>query len=291
MGARGNSGVILSQIVRGICEVWGRANSLDTAVFKHAVIEGQHAAYRAVKTPVEGTMLTVIREMATAAQGVPDSLGLEHLLAAVEEAGRIAVEKTTAQLPALQKAGVVDAGGYGLLVLFRGLAAGIGDLMRGGKVAAGARLAVRAARRGAGAGPAPRRRVVVEEPSELSEFRVLDQLPRHRAGDRPRGVRGVLAAARRQRSRGGRRRRRQVHVHVNDPGAVLSEALKHGGHPRRRDQRHARAARASATSGWRVAGPEVGEGGAVVVAVVAGAGNRSSSATSAATPSSTAASR
>jgi len=50
MGARGNSGVILSQIVRGICDVWGRANSLDTAVFKQAVVEGQHAAYRAVKT-------------------------------------------------------------------------------------------------------------------------------------------------------------------------------------------------------------------------------------------------
>ena len=115
MGARGNSGVILSQIVRGICDVWGQANSLDTAVFKQAVMEGQHAAYRAVKEPVEGTMLTVIREMATAAQAVPDGLGLEHLLAAVEEAGRVAVENTTAQLPALQKAGVVDAGGYGLL--------------------------------------------------------------------------------------------------------------------------------------------------------------------------------
>ena len=51
MGARGNSGVILSQIVRGICDVWGQANSLDTAVFKRAVLEGQHAAYRAVKTP------------------------------------------------------------------------------------------------------------------------------------------------------------------------------------------------------------------------------------------------
>ena len=90
-------------------------------------------------------MLTVIREMATAAQAVPDSFGLEHLLAAVEEAGRIAVENTTAQLPALQKAGVVDAGGYGLLVLFRGLSDGIEDLMRGGKLVAGARLAARAA--------------------------------------------------------------------------------------------------------------------------------------------------
>ena len=274
MGARGNSGVILSQIVRGICEVWGRANSLDTAVFKHAVIEGQHAAYRAVKTPVEGTMLTVIREMATAAQGVPDSLGLEHLLAAVEEAGRIAVENTTAQLPALQKAGVVDAGGYGLLVLFRGLAAGIEDLMRGGKVAAGARLAVRAA--GAALAPAPRpeRRVVVEEPSELSEFRYCTSfLVTGQAIDReafeafllPLGDSALVV---------GDAGAVKVHVHVNDPGAVLSEALKHGAirdveindmhaQTRERDER-------LATSPT----PEVGEGGAVVVAVVAGAGNR-----------------
>ena len=69
MGARGNSGVILSQIVRGICDVWGQADSLDTAVFKRAVTEGQAAAYRAVKTPVEGTMLTVIREMADGGPG------------------------------------------------------------------------------------------------------------------------------------------------------------------------------------------------------------------------------
>ena len=110
MGAHGNSGVILSRSCAASATFGASFNSLDTAVFKRAVVEGQHAAYRAVKTPVEGTMLTVIREMATAAQGVPDSLGLEHLLSAVEEAGRIAVENTTAQLPALQKAGVVDAG-------------------------------------------------------------------------------------------------------------------------------------------------------------------------------------
>jgi DAK2 domain fusion protein YloV len=273
MGARGNSGVILSQIVRGICEVWGQADSLDTAVFKRAVVEGQHAAYRAVKAPVEGTMLTVIREMATAAQAVPDGLGLEHLLAAVEMAGRIAVENTTAQLPALQKAGVVDAGGYGLLVLFRGLAAGIEGLMRGGKVAAGARLAVRAAGAALASPPRPERRVVVEEPSELSEFRYCTSfLITGRAIDReayeafllPLGDSALVV---------GDERTVKVHVHVNDPGVVLSEALRHGSigdveindmhaQTRERDGRLATPA------------PEVGEGGAVVVAVVAGAGNQ-----------------
>ena len=278
MGARGNSGVILSQIVRGICDVWGQANSLDTAVFKAAVIEGQHAAYRAVKTPVEGTMLTVIREMATAAQAVPDGLGLEHLLAAVEEAGRVAVENTTAQLPALQKAGVVDAGGYGMLVLFRGLSDGIEDLMRGGKVVAGARLATRVgAEAGAGAVGSrrsdPARTVRVEEASELSEFRYCTSfLITGDAVDReafeafvlPLGDSALVV---------GDESTVKVHVHVNDPGVVLTEALKYGSigdieindmhaQTRERDERLTPPV------------PEVGAGGTVVVAVVAGAGNQ-----------------
>ena len=263
--------------MRGICDVWGQANSLDTAVFKQAVLEGQQAAYRAVKTPVEGTMLTVIREMATAAQAVPDSLGLEHLLAAVEEAGRIAVDNTTAQLPALQKAGVVDAGGYGLLVLFRGLSDGIEDLTRGGKLVAGARLAARAsaqatARAVGGRRSAARRAVTVEEPSELSEYRYCtsflisgDTIDREAFEDflLPIGDSALVV---------GDERTVKVHVHVNDPGVVLTEALKHGAigdveindmhaQTRERDERLASA-------------PEVGEGGAVVVAVVAGAGNQ-----------------
>jgi DAK2 domain fusion protein YloV len=279
MGARGNSGVILSQIVRGICDVWGQANSLDTAVFKRAVLEGQQAAYRAVKTPVEGTMLTVIREMATAAQAVPDGLGLEHLLAAVEEAGRVAVENTTAQLPALQKAGVVDAGGYGLLVLFRGLSDGIEDLMRGGKIVAGARLAARVAAQVTAGAIGGRRSdaghaVTVEEPSELSEFRYCTSfLITGDAIDReifeafllPMGDSALVV---------GDARTVKVHVHVNDPGVVLSEALKHGSigdieindmhaQTRERDERLATPAM-----------PEIGEGGTVVVAVVAGAGNQ-----------------
>ena len=280
MGARGNSGVILSQIVRGICDVWGQANSLDTAVFKQAVAEGQAAAYRAVKTPVEGTMLTVIREMATAAQGVPDSLGLEHLLAAVEEAGRIAVENTTAQLPALQKAGVVDAGGYGLLVLFRGLADGIEDLMRGGKIVAGARLATRmAAEAIAGAVGSrrtdPARTVKVEEPSELSTFRYCTSfLMTGESIDRE-GFEAFLLPLGDSALVVGDERRVKVHVHVNDPGTVLSEALKHGSigdveindmHLQTRD----RDERLSASS----PAAEAGEGCTVVVAVVAGDGNQ-----------------
>ncbi len=277
MGARGNSGVILSQIVRVICEVWGQANSLDTAVFKRAVLEGQQAAYRAVKTPVEGTMLTVIREMATAAQAVPDGLGLEHLLAAVEEAGRVAVENTTAQLPALQKAGVVDAGGYGLLVLFHGLSDGIEDLMRGGKVVAGARLAARAAAEAAAGAVGARRidvprSVRVEEPSELPEFRYCTSFLITGNAIRREAFEAFLLPLGDSALVVGDERTVKIHVHVNDPGLVLSEALKYGAigdveindmhaQTRDRDERLGSA-------------PTAGEGGAVVVAVVAGAGNQ-----------------
>ena len=293
MGARGNSGVILSQIVRGICDVWGQANSLDTAVFKRAVLEGQQAAYRAVKTPVEGTMLTVIREMATAAQAVPDSLGLEHLLAAVEEAGRIAVENTTAQLPALQKAGVVDAGGYGLLVLFRGLADGIEDLMRGGKRGRGrlAPVAAQAAAQAVGARAGGAARRAVDEPSELSEYPLLHELPPHGRGHPPGGLRSVPApASATAPSWSATQRTVKVHVHVNDPGVVLSEAVKYGAigdieindmhaQTRDRDERLRRPAR-----------PRSGRAAPWSSPSWPAPATSSSSASSAATPSSTAAS-
>lgn len=277
MGARGNSGVILSQIVRGICDVWGQADSLDTAVFKRAVTEGQAAAYRAVKTPVEGTMLTVIREMAAAAQAVPDSLGLEHLLAAVEEAGRIAVENTTAQLPALQKAGVVDAGGYGLLVLFRGLTDAIEDLMRGGKVVAGARLAARVAAEAVthsadGRWAHTARAVTVDEPSELSEYRYCTSLLITGEEIDREALESFLLPIGDSALVVGDARTVKIHIHVNDPGAVLTEAIRHGSvgdveindmhtQTKDRDQRLS-------------AAPEIAEGGTVVVAVVAGAGNQ-----------------
>ena len=222
-------------------------------------------------------MLTVIREMATAAQAVPDGFGLEHLLAAIEEAGRIAVENTTAQLPALQKAGVVDAGGYGLLVLFRGLADGIEDLMHGGKVVAGARLAARVATepwpapRGT---PASRAGVTVHEPSELSEYRYCTSFLITGEGiDReafeefllPIGDSALVVgdAAHRQSARARERPRRRAHRG--------HQARCHRG---RRDQRHARPDARPRRAALAPAAPEVGEGGAVVVAVVAGAGNQ-----------------
>jgi uncharacterized protein len=114
MGARGNSGVILSQIVRGACEALVTDATLATT-FRSA----SDAAYRAVRKPVEGTMLSVIRELAEEAESGGD-------FAQLVRRGEEAVARTPEQLAVLREAGVVDAGGAGLLELVRGLAAAVG---------------------------------------------------------------------------------------------------------------------------------------------------------------------
>jgi uncharacterized protein len=122
MSARGNSGVILSQIVRGAADVLGAAEAVDSDVVARAFRGASDEAYRAVRKPVEGTMLTVIRELAEAAETASD-LDPPDLLAGLVERGEEAVERTPEQLDVLRDAGVVDAGGAGLVELVRGLAA------------------------------------------------------------------------------------------------------------------------------------------------------------------------
>jgi DAK2 domain fusion protein YloV len=124
MSARGNSGVILSQIVRGAADVLGAAEAVDSQVVTRAFRAGSDEAYRAVRKPVEGTMLTVSRELAEAAEAAPQ-LDLPGLLSLLVERGEAAVERTPEQLEVLRDAGVVDAGGAGLVELVRGLAAAV----------------------------------------------------------------------------------------------------------------------------------------------------------------------
>jgi DAK2 domain fusion protein YloV len=126
MSARGNSGVILSQIVRGAAEVLGAASEIDPLTVARAFRAASDEAYRAVRKPVEGTMLTVIRELADAAESsTAAGAGHDELLAAVVERGEEAVARTPDQLEVLREAGVVDAGAAGLLELVRGLAASV----------------------------------------------------------------------------------------------------------------------------------------------------------------------
>jgi DAK2 domain fusion protein YloV len=124
MGARGNSGVIFSQILRGFAEVVAQADRLDARALARAFRSASDAAYRAVRKPVEGTMLTVIREMAEEAEAHADG-SVQALLAAVVRRGADAVARTPELLDVLREAGVVDAGGAGLLEIVRGIAAAV----------------------------------------------------------------------------------------------------------------------------------------------------------------------
>jgi DAK2 domain fusion protein YloV len=128
MGARGNSGVILSQIVRGATDVLGGTATprIDADTTAKALRGASDAAYRAVRRPVEGTMLSVIRELAEEAElRAPEEPPLIELLGDLVRRGEAAVARTPEQLQVLRDAGVVDAGGAGLLELVRGVAAAV----------------------------------------------------------------------------------------------------------------------------------------------------------------------
>src|SRR6202022_4333323 len=123
MGARGNSGVILSQIFRGFARAVEGKSSLALAELAVAFEEAANAAYRAVNKPTEGTILTVAREAgrsAAAAAGEPGAT-IPSVIAAAAAGARAAVLKTPSQLQILRDAGVVDAGGFGLQIIIEGM--------------------------------------------------------------------------------------------------------------------------------------------------------------------------
>ncbi len=121
-GARGNSGVILSQILRGICSVLRACpKEVDVKTFAKALEAGTKVAYAAVSVPKEGTILTVIRLMSeTAVKIASKKKSIEEFLTDVIAAGDKALAQTPELLPVLKKAGVVDSGGMGLMVIIKG---------------------------------------------------------------------------------------------------------------------------------------------------------------------------
>jgi len=123
MGARGNSGVILSQIFRGFARAVEGKSSLTPAELAAAFEEAANAAYRAVNKPTEGTILTVAREAGRAAATAAGSAdaNVPRVIAAAAAGARAAVLKTPSQLQILRDAGVVDAGGFGLQLILEGM--------------------------------------------------------------------------------------------------------------------------------------------------------------------------
>ena len=119
MGARGNSGVITSQILRGLCEGSVGADELNTHYIANAFEKAVEVAFQAVRKPVEGTILTVLRDSANAAvQARKERLSTEDALDAIVKEAYASVQRTPEFLPVLKENGVVDAGGYGLAILF-----------------------------------------------------------------------------------------------------------------------------------------------------------------------------
>ncbi|MBO5411835.1 MAG: DAK2 domain-containing protein [Clostridia bacterium] len=126
-GARGNSGVILSQILKGICSVLRKAeNDVDTKTFAKALEAGTKIAYGAVSVPKEGTILTVIRMMSESAGKIASKKkNFEEFLKDVIAEGDRALALTPELLPVLKKAGVVDSGGVGLMTIVKGFLASL----------------------------------------------------------------------------------------------------------------------------------------------------------------------
>lgn len=209
MGARGNSGVILSQIIRGFSAGLSGAGAASPAVLARAFRAARDAAYGAVPEPVEGTILTVIEAVATAAEGYvattePTCPGL---ITATTEAAREAVRRTPELLPVLAEAGVVDAGGQGLLTILEGVRR---EITGEGEAAPAPSPATRAQVMAAAA----------HEEGDIFGY-CTEVLLSGRALDRDAALarmsdlgRSVLVV--------GDQDLLRVHVHTEDPGAVLS---------------------------------------------------------------------
>jgi DAK2 domain fusion protein YloV len=215
MGARGNSGVILSQLLRGLAEVLGDEEKADAECLQRALIRAAELGYAAVAQPVEGTVLTVAREAAASAA----ELGPADLAAVVKAAAAgatAALARTTEQLPALQAAGVVDAGGRGLCVLLDALE---GVVTGAARSAASPVLLVPRDRSGLAAAR--------EDGSDEFGYEV-QYLLRDASEDAIDGLKAALSDLGDSLVVVGGDGLHNVHVHVNDVGAAIEAGVEAG---------------------------------------------------------------
>jgi uncharacterized protein len=219
LGARGNSGVIGAQLLRGWADTLGEFSQLSAGSAVEGFRRADEQAWRAVNDPVEGTILSVSRAAATAAATAPPTL--EGVVSAAADAARRALELTPSQLPALARAGVVDAGGRGLVVLIDSLAELVTGAARS-RPARGPRHPPRAAldvpecRHRDADGPSYEVMFLLEagDPVEPDTWMELLRLRLAALGDSLVVVGGSGLW--------------QVHVHVHDPGAAIETAMEFG---------------------------------------------------------------
>jgi hypothetical protein len=258
MGARGNSGVIFSQIVRGAADVLGETEEpvIDADATARALRGASDAAYRAVRRPVEGTMLSVIRELAEEAEArAPEHPSIGELLVDLLRRGEDALARTPEQLQVLKDAGVVDAGGAGLVELVRGVAAAV----TGEPIPEPPPIEKHLSREAIHQEPSQFRycTVFLIEGEDLDRDTLEDEL--EKLGDSLLVVGDPSAI--------------KVHVHTDDPGAALSVGTKVGTIDRieianMHEQTQQREERLLSLV------PDAAPAKSGVVAVVAGEGNR-----------------
>jgi uncharacterized protein len=214
LGARGNSGVIVAQLLRGIADVLGQGPAAGGRALADALTAAAKAAYAAVADPVEGTVLTVANAAALAATAA-DTDDLAAVVRTATREAAAALARTPDQLPALARAGVVDAGGRGLVVLLEALV----EVVTGEAPAAPA--PVRTAR---GARPVPREAGSAEYAYEVQYLldAPADAVERLRATLAALGDSLVVVGA------GGQPPVWNVHVHVNDVGAAIEAGIGAG---------------------------------------------------------------
>jgi DAK2 domain fusion protein YloV len=218
MGARGNSGVILSQVLRGFSQGVGEKASVDCKQMAHAFEEATVVAYKGVTKPTEGTILTVARKVSEAAVAkARETDDLATLIQAAVSAAQRAVDDTPSQLAVLREAGVVDAGGYGLMVILEGFL----KTVKGQAIGAVARVEAPAEGQPAKVGAH-----ALETPEEgwgfCTEFLIeapVKSFEELRAELAPLGDSAVIV---------GDDTLVRVHIHTLDPGTLIAQATRYG---------------------------------------------------------------
>jgi len=213
MGARGNSGVILSQILRGIAKSLEGKTEVSSKEFAEAIAEGSKSAYKAVMRPTEGTILTVIRAAGESALK-SENQDIAELMDDICKHSLFILNKTPEMLPVLKKAKVVDAGGKGLLILLEGLREVLIENMESVEL-----KDVKAA---------PVESAVKDLGEQEIEFGYCTEFFVSAAGADLNSFKSKLESLGDSLIVVGADDIVKVHIHTNDPGFVLSEALKIG---------------------------------------------------------------
>ena len=215
MGARGNSGVILSQIIRGIAKSVEGKENLNVIDLANAFKKGSDTAYKAVIKPIEGTILTVVRESGEYAENIAqEDMDMIEFLELVVEKANESLNKTPELLKALKEAGVVDSGGKGLVLIYEGMLSSLKgnniELVEGG-ISSDTNVSVE-------------QNISTEdikyqyctefilETNKVDDLTVRERFMKYGDSLAVVGDEGVI----------------KVHVHTNDPGLAIQEALSYG---------------------------------------------------------------